>query len=59
MLKQNVMKLKQPLKTLRAPPNLDMFLMVKRGDFKTIDLEMQVVNNGDILITCNIIRYMG
>jgi hypothetical protein len=33
--------------------------MVEIGDFKTIDVEMQAMNNGDILIACNIIRYMG
>jgi hypothetical protein len=30
---------------------MDMFLMVEKGDLKTIDV--------DILIACNIIRYMG
>jgi hypothetical protein len=33
--------------------------MVEKGDLKTIDVEMHAVNDGDILITCNIIRYMG
>jgi len=33
--------------------------MVEKKDFKTIDVEMQVVNDGDILITCSIIKYMG
>ncbi len=59
MLKQNVMKLKQPLRTLWTPLDLDMFPMVERGDFKTVDVEMQAMNNGDILIACNITRYMG
>ncbi len=45
-------------KLSRAPPDLDMFPMVKRRDFKTINLKMQAVNSGDILITCNIIRYI-
>ncbi len=36
-----------------------MFLMVEKGNIKTINVEMHVVNDGDILITCNIIRYMG
>jgi hypothetical protein len=35
-----------------------MFLMVERGDLKTINVEMQVMNNGDILIDCGIIIHM-
>jgi hypothetical protein len=38
-------------KLSQAPPDMDMFLMVEKGDLKTIDV--------DILIACNIIRYMG
>ncbi len=33
--------------------------MVERRDIKPIDAKMHVVNNGDILITCNITKYMG
>jgi hypothetical protein len=33
--------------------------MVERGGFKIVDVEMQVVNDGDILIVYNIIWYMG
>jgi hypothetical protein len=57
MLRQIIIK-KQPLKTFMNQPNLDMFPMVERRDFKTIDVEMSL-NDGDILITCSIIRYMG
>jgi hypothetical protein len=27
----------------RAPPHLDMFLMVERNDFKIVDVEMQAI----------------
>jgi hypothetical protein len=33
--------------------------MVERGNLKTVDVEMHVVNDEDILIACSIIRYMG
>jgi hypothetical protein len=33
--------------------------MVEKGDLKTVDVEMHAMNDGDILITYNIIRYMG
>jgi hypothetical protein len=33
--------------------------MVEIGDVKTVDVKMQAVNDGDILIVCSIIRYMG
>jgi hypothetical protein len=33
--------------------------MVERRVIKTINVEMQAMNNGDILIASNIIRYMG
>jgi hypothetical protein len=46
-------------KLSRAPPDLDMFPMVERRDLKTINVKMQAMNNGDILIPCNIIRYIG
>jgi hypothetical protein len=33
--------------------------MVERRDLKIINVDMQVVNNGDIRINFNIIIYMG
>jgi hypothetical protein len=61
MLKQNIMKIMKSnyYKFSWAPPDLDMFSMVEKGNFKMVDVEMHAVNDGNILITCNIIRYMG
>jgi hypothetical protein len=61
MLKQSVMMHMKSnhQKLSQAPPDLDMFPMVEIGDFKIVDVEMQTMNDGDILIACNIIRYMG
>jgi hypothetical protein len=36
-----------------------MFPMVERGDLKTMNVKMQAMNNGDIIIDYNIIIYMG
>ncbi len=33
--------------------------MIERGDLNIVDIKMQAVNNGDILITYNIRGYMG
>jgi hypothetical protein len=33
--------------------------MVEIRDFKTVDVKMQAMNDGDILTTCIIIWYMG
>ncbi len=61
LLKQSIMKnmISSHNKLSRAPPDLDMFPMVERRDLKTINVKMQAMNNGDILIPCNIIRYIG
>jgi hypothetical protein len=50
---------KQPLKTLTNTTIYGYVPDVERRDLEIVDVDMHVVNDGDILIACNIIWYMG
>jgi hypothetical protein len=50
---------KQPLKTFMSTAIFGCVPNGRIGDLKTIDVKMQTLNDGDIPITCSIIRYMG